>query len=144
MTAKTELLVVVVAVLAAPIANADICLSFGNSTDQFRGQVTAASSGGFLTLAMVEETFDRATYGSIAVANKFNVGLTKPTNTAMVSYACQIDRQQLSGPCQIVVITGDPLTGSRLDDVGFLTFGCGAERAGGVGRQHESPPGERQ
>ncbi len=133
---RTTSFALLAALLAAPVANADVCLTFGTSADLLRGQITAAAPGGFLTLAMVEETFDRATYGSMAVGNKFNIGLTKPTNTAMVTYACQIDRQQLSGPCQIVVVAGDPLSGSRQDDVGFLELGCTAAPS----RRAESSP----
>ena len=111
--------------LSAGLAQADICLTFGSSTDLFRGNVTGFAAGGFLGLAMIEDTFDRATFGSMKLeAGKLRIALTKNTNTAVVSYACQIDPVQLSGPCQIQIVIADPLSGSRTDDVGFFELAC--------------------
>jgi hypothetical protein len=113
----------------ASAAAADVCLTFGTSTDLFRGRLAPVASG-LLSLVFVEETFDRAAYGSAAnAAGNLNIALTKPTNTATVTYACQIDLVQRAGPCQIQVLTADPLQGSRLDDVGFLDLNCTAGAA---------------
>jgi len=123
-------------------AHADLCLTFGSSTDSFRGNVTGYSPGGSQTLAMNEETFDRATFGSLTPANgKYRIALTKNTNTAVVSYACQIDPGQLSGPCQIQVVTSDPLSGTRMDDVGFLQVGCAVPSTPRA--NNAAPPGEQ-
>ena len=128
--------------MASGTAHADICLTFGSSTDLFRGNLTGYSAGGSQTLAMIEEGFDRATFGSLTLANgKLRVALAKNTSTAVVSYTCQIDPGQLAGPCQIQVVTSAPLSGTRMDDVGFLEFGCAAVATPQAGDAR--PPGEQ-
>jgi hypothetical protein len=111
---------------SAGAASADICLTFGSSTDLFRGRLIPLGEG-LRSLVFVEETFDRAAYGAAVPGDgKLNIALTKPTTTATVSDTCQIDVVQGSGPCQIQVVTADPLEGTRLDDVGFLDTNCTA------------------
>ena len=141
MTKKTLALLLLPLLLGVDTARADICLTFGHSTDLFRGNVTGVSAGGFVSLSMIEDSLDRATFGSMKLANgALRIALTKNTNTAVVSYTCQIDPTQLNGPCQIQVLVTDPLSGSRTDDVGFLQVGCTAPAA--TSPRRAAPAGE--
>jgi hypothetical protein len=103
-----------------------LCLTFGQSTDLFEGETSPRRSlGGYFGLSMIEQTFDRAAYGSLVLNNgKYRIGMSKNTNTATISYQCDIATDSLVGQCNIIVYSAITSTSTLLTDVGTLQFGA--------------------
>ena len=108
------LAITAIVILACASANAQVrlpspklCLTFGQSTDLFEGETTPRRSpGGYFTLSMIEQTFDRSAYGSLVLNNgRYRIGMGKNTNTASIAYQCDIASDSLNGPCSIMVFS---------------------------------------
>ena len=104
-------------------AFADICITFGDSVDDFEGKLVGHGRG-FSSISMLETTFNRAAFGSSKrTGSTLYLGWTKNTSTASVQYQCQIDTVQKNGPCSIMVFSAEPADISRTDDVAFVEMG---------------------
>lgn len=128
----SSLTVLAIALLSCANAGAQVrlpstslCLTFGQSTDLFEGETTPRRSlGGYFVLSMVEQTFDRAAYGSLVLNNgRYRIGMSKNTNTATVSYQCDIPADSLTGQCNIIAYSATTSTSTLITDVGTLQFG---------------------
>jgi hypothetical protein len=119
---KKSTLFAALSLIAVP-AFADICITFGNSVDDFEGKLVGQGKG-LATISMLETTFNRAAVGSSKrIGSILYLGWTKNTITASVQYQCQIDTVQKNGPCSIMVFSSEPIDVSRSDDVGFVEMG---------------------
>jgi hypothetical protein len=119
---KKSSLLAALSVITLP-AFADICITFGNSVDDFEGKLMAQGRG-FSSVSMLETTFNRAASGSSKrIGSTLYLGWTKNTSTASVQYQCQIDTVQKNGPCSIMVFSSEPVDTSRSDDVAFVEMG---------------------
>lgn len=122
-----------------------LCLEFGTSADHFEGETTPRRSPtGYFGLAMQETTFSRAAYGSIVLdGGTYRIGLTKNTNTATVTYQCDIGTDTLNGQCNVLTLSGITLTTTLSTDVGFLAFGnCAASAGASALETYDRPFGE--
>ena len=120
------------------LPGSSLCLTFGQSTDLFEGEaMPRRSPGGYFTLSMVERTFNRAAYGGPVLNNGiYRIGFSKNTNTATISYQCDIPADSLVGQCNLIVFSAITSTSTLLTDVGTLAFGrcaiSGSSEAAGL------------
>ena len=100
-------------------ANAGICFTL-DSGDFFKGEYTV--KGSYLTLAMVETNYSRATFGSAWVGGStVYIGLTKNTADATVQYQCSASLSNYKGTCNIVVLWFDGLVQAPITNITITT-----------------------